>query len=225
MTHPRIRRRVSRRFTTGKTGGPQWQNSVLGGTGPDGRQSHRDVQERRGVVQECRGRTGHRNVRNLTAQECHAGRHGEDRSSGVVFPGATPPDRTGVSGLASGRVMEATGPPSPRLPGILSSARPTELLAIPSLANPELVGPTGLPGNSSLAGPLEALSCQESPGNPELPGKQGIRVCPGSRDVGTIRGDEYSSPSGRHVRPASRSPSGVVHAPGRAFPARVPRSS
>ena len=149
MTHPRIRRRVSRRFTTGKTGGPQWQNSVLGGTGPDGRQSHRDVQERRGVVQECRGRTGHRN---LTAQECHAGRHGEDRSSGVVFPGATPPDRTGVSGLASGRVMEATGPPSPRLPGILSSARPTELLAIPN--------PAG------LTGPLGVLSRPESPRQP-----------------------------------------------------------
>ena len=138
---------------------------------PGSRRSRRGVQEwgRTGVPRGrtgCRGRTGHRN---LTAQECHAGRHGEDRSSGVVFPGATPPDRTGVSGLASGRVMEATGPPSPRLPGILSSARPTELLAIPSLANPELVGPTGLPGipnPAGLTGPLGVLSRPESPRQP-----------------------------------------------------------
>lgn len=201
MTHPRTRRRVSRRFTTGKTSRPQWATSLLGDTGPDGRRSHRDVQERREDVQECRGRTGHRNVRNLTAQECHAqGSMGRtDRRESCSWEPLHLTAR-GSRALTPGRVMEATGlPSSAGLPGI-----------------PNPAGPTG---------PLGALSRPESPGNPEPPGKQGIRVCPGSRDVGTIRGDEYSSPSGRDDRPASRSPSGVVHAPGRAFPARVPRSS
>jgi len=171
MTHPRIRRRVSRRFTTGKTGGPQWQNSVLGGTGPDGRQSHRDVQERRGVVQECRGRTGHRNVRNLTAQECHAqgGMGRTDRRESCSWEPLHLTAR-GSRALTPGRVMEATGlPSSAGLPGLLSPS--DQLNSWQSRAPPTLspAGPTELPGipnPAGLTGPLGVLSRPESPRQP-----------------------------------------------------------
>ena len=106
---------------------------------PDGRRSHRGVQECRGVVQECRGRTGRRNV---TAQECHAqgGMGRTDRRESCSWE---PLHLTagGSRALTPGRVMEATGlPSSAGLPGI-----------------PNPAGPTG---------PLGALSRPESPRQP-----------------------------------------------------------
>ena len=218
MTHPRTSRRVSRRFTTGKTSRPQWATSLLGWHGPrtaGGRTeayrsaagSYRSVtgQGRTGMSRENRAQECHRAGmsprRNVTAQECHAqgGMGRTDRRESCSWEPLHLTAR-GSRALTPGRVMEATGlPSSAGLPGI-----------------PNPAGPTG---------PLGALSRPESPRQPRAARKAEIRVCPGSRDVGTIRGDEYSSPSGRNDRPASRSPSGVVHAPGRAFPARVPRSS
>ena len=226
MTHPRTSRRVSRRFTTGKTSRPQWATSLLGWHGPR-TAGGRTGASRDRVVQECRGRTGRRNV---TAQECHAqgGMGRTDRRESCSWEPLHLTAR-GSRALTSGRVMEATGPPSSAgLPGLLSPS--DQLNSWQSRAPPTLspAGPTELPGipnPAGLTGPLGVLSRPESPRQPRAARKAEIRVCPGSRDVGTIRGDEYSSPSGRDDRPASRSPSGVVHAPGRAFPARVPRSS
>lgn len=198
MTHTRTSRRVSRRFTTGKTSRPQWATSLLGWHGP--RTAGGRTEAYRSAAGSYRSVTGQGRTgmsRENRAQECHragmsrTGRHGKNRSSGVVFLGATPPDRKGVSCLDAGACHGSHWTPELRW----------------------------TPGNP------EPRRTHWTPGSPEPPGKQGIRVCPGSRDVGTIRGDEYSSPSGRDDRPASRSPSGVVHAPGRAFPARVPRSS
>lgn len=208
MTHPRTSRRVSRRFTTGKTSRPQWATSLLGWHGP--RTAGGRTEAYRSAAGSYRSVTGQGRTgmsRENRAQECHragmsrTGKHGEDRSSGVVFLRATPPGSKGVSGLDAGARHGSHWTPELRwTPG-----------------NPEPRRTHWTPGSPEPP--------RKAPGNPEPPGKQGIRVCPGSRDVGTIRGDEYSSPSGRDDRPASRSPSGVVHASGRAFPARVPRSS
>lgn len=206
MTHTRTSRRVSRRFTTGKTSRPQWATSLLGWHGPrtaGGRTEtyNRGVQECRGVVQERHGTGSYRNVAENRAQECHAqgGMGRTDRRESCSWEPLHLAAR-GSRTLTPGRVMEATGLRAP-LDSRESRTPPDPL------------------------DPWEPRVARKAPGNPEPPGKQGIRVCPGSRDVGTIRGDEYSSPSGRDDRPAPRSPSGVVHAPGRAFPARVPRSS
>lgn len=202
MTHPRTRRRVSRRFTTGKTSRPQWATSLLGWHGP--RTAGGRTEAYRSAAGSYRSVTGQGRTgmsRENRAQECHAqgGMGRTDRRESCSWEPLHLTAR-GSRALTPGRVMEATGlPSSAGLPGI-----------------PNPAGPTG---------PLGALSRPESPRQPRAARKAEIRVCPGSRDVGTIRGDEYSSPSGRDDRPASRSPSGVVHAPGRAFPARVPRSS
>ena len=142
MTHTRTRRRASRRFTTGKTGGPQWANSVLGGAG-SGRQAVAP-----GRTGASRGRTGvPRENRAQGCQESHragmsrTGKHGEDRSSGVVFLGATPPGRKGVSDLGVGACHGSHWTPELRwtlwTSGNPEPVRPTELLAIPSPANPE----------------------------------------------------------------------------------------
>lgn len=142
MTHPRTSRRVSRRFTTGKTSRPQWATSLLGWHGPrtaGGRtEAYRSAAGRTGasrdrVVQECRGRTGRRNV---TAQECHAqgGMGRTDRRESCSWEPLHLTAR-GSRALTPGRVMEATG-----LPGI-----------------PNPAGPTG---------PLGALSRPESPRQP-----------------------------------------------------------
>lgn len=90
-----------------------------------------------------RGRTGvPRENRAQECQESHragmsrTGKHGKNRSSGVVFLGATPPDRKGPRALTSGRVMEAAGlPSSAGLPGIPNPAGPTGPLGV--LSRPE----------------------------------------------------------------------------------------
>ena len=126
---------------------------------PDGRRSHRGVQQRRTgvprgrtgasrdrVVQECRGRTGRRNV---TAQECHAqgGMGRTDRRESCSWEPLHLTAR-GSRALTPGRVMEATGlPSSAGLPGI-----------------PNPAGPTG---------PLGALSRPESPRQPRAARKAG----------------------------------------------------
>ena len=124
-----------------------------------------------------RGRTGvPRENRAQECQESHragmsrTGKHGKNRSSGVVFLGATPPDRKGLRALTSGRVMEATGPPSSAgLPGLLSPS--DQLNSWQSRAPPtlSLAGPTELPGipnPAGLTGPLGVLSRPESPRQP-----------------------------------------------------------
>ena len=147
MTHTRTSRRVSRRFTTGKTSRPQWATSLLGWHGPrtaGGRTEtyNRGVQECRGVVQERHGTGSYRNVAENRAQECHAqgGMGRTDRRESCSWEPLHLAAR-GSRALRPGRVMEATGlPSSAGLPGI-----------------PNPVGPTG---------PLGAPSCPESPRQP-----------------------------------------------------------
>lgn len=148
MTHPRTRRRVSRRFTTGKTSRPQWATSLLGWHGP--RTAGGRTEAYRSAAGSYRSVTGQGRTgmsRENRAQECHragmsrTGRHGEDRSSGVVFLRATPPGRKGVSGLDAGACHGSHWTPS--------SA------GLPGIPNP--AGPTG---------PLGAPSCPESPRQP-----------------------------------------------------------
>lgn len=155
MTHTRTSRRVSRRFTTGKTSRPQWATSLLGWHGP--RTAGGRTEAYRSAAGSYRSVTGQGRTgmsRENRAQECHragmsrTGKHGKNRSSGVVFLGATPPDRKGSRALTPGRVMEATGlPSSAGLPGI-----------------PNPAGPTG---------PLGALSRPESPRQPRAARKAG----------------------------------------------------
>ena len=147
MTHTRTSRRVSRRFTTGKTSRPQWATSLLGWHGPrtaGGRTEtyNRGVQECRGVVQERHGTGSYRNVAENRAQECHAqgGMGRTDRRESCSWEPLHLTAR-GSRALTPGRVMEATGlPSSAGLPGI-----------------PNPAGPTG---------PLGALSRPESPRQP-----------------------------------------------------------
>ena len=123
---------------------------------PDGRRSHRGVQQRRtGVprgrtgasrdraVQECRGRTGRRNV---TAQECHAqgGMGRTDRRESCSWEPLHLTAR-GSRALTPGRVMEATGlPSSAGPPGIPNPAGPTEPLGAPSCPEGRDPGLSGL---------------------------------------------------------------------------------
>ena len=77
---------------------------------PDGRRSHRGVQECRGVVQERHGTGSYRNVAENRAQECHAqgGMGRTDRRESCSWEPLHLAAR-GSRTLTPGRVMEATG--------------------------------------------------------------------------------------------------------------------
>ena len=143
MTHIRTSRRVSRRFTTGKTSRPQWATSLLGWHGP--RTAGGRTEAYRSAAGSYRSVTGQGRTgmsRENRAQECHAqgGMGRTDRRESCSWEPLHLTAR-GSRALTPGRVMEATGlPSSAGLPGI-----------------PNPAGPTG---------PLGAPSCPESPRQP-----------------------------------------------------------